>query len=50
VVGIEAKIKKLNFRGEWLGSLVIHTKDGKTFSIPKEYWDRFWSMFLAVVA
>ena len=43
-IGIEAEeVERLNFRGgEWPGSLVIHTRDGRTFSIPKgEYWDRF---------
>ena len=43
-MGIEPEeIKKLNFRGgDWPGALVIHTKDGRTFSIPKgEYYDRF---------
>jgi coenzyme F420 hydrogenase subunit beta len=36
-------IEKLNFRGgEWPGSLVIKTRDGKEFAIPKDrYMDRF---------
>src|SRR4030042_616755 len=37
------EIKKLNFRGgEWPGSLVVNTKDGREFAIPQsEYKHRF---------